>query len=75
MVLDNMLMIDLLCDRGAIVKDMAKVVKNLDTNSVEYDVVTEFMVFIAKATMDSYILNEAEAAQESKHQGFPKGVN
>ena len=61
-MLDNMILADLLCDRGSVLKDMAAVAETLDCDSKEYKVVLDYMVFMLGATKDAY--NDALA--ESK---------
>ena len=75
---DNMLLADLLCERGVVLKDMADVAKDLHDKSTEYDILTEYMIFLTKVTQDAYMAAEVEAQHEkfkNTHQGFPKEVN
>jgi hypothetical protein len=77
-MLDNMLVVDLLCERGIVLKDMADVAKELHDKSTEYDIITDYMVFLTKVTQDAYMAAEAEAAHEDfkrAHSDYPKGVN
>jgi hypothetical protein len=75
---DNMLLADLLCERGIVLKDMADVAKDLHDKSTEYDILTEYMIFLTKVTQDAYMAAEIEAQHEkfkNAHEGFPKEVN
>tara|TARA_R110000744_G_scaffold374678_1_gene487614 strand:- start:343 stop:576 length:234 start_codon:yes stop_codon:yes gene_type:complete len=77
-MIDNMLVVDLLCERGIVLKDMADVAKDLHDKSTEYDIITDYMIFLTKVTQDSYMVAQAEAAHEDfkcEHSEFPKGVN